>query len=182
MQPLLLVFMFLLGIWPVVQQASGWREYVSNEGKFAATLPANVNTNMVLTNISKARLQTYMVSANDSDLNEYLVSWTEYAEGKFQNRDLEKTLNRMRDALVQTKNGKILAESPVSLGSHTGREITFSTPEGRLIRVRFYFVTNRVYQVLAETWQDKSKINQTEDAGVIDRFFNSFRLLPATLV
>lgn len=182
MQPLLLVFMFLLGIWPATQQPSDWREYVSSKGGFAATLPASANSNMVVTNTSKGSLHTYMVSANDSDLNEYLVSWTEYAEGKFQNRDLEKTLNRMRDALVQTKNGKILAESPVSLGSHTGREITFSTPEGRLVRVRFYFVNNRIYQLLAETWKDKSKVNEREAPGVIDQFFSSFRLLPGAPV
>ncbi len=178
MQPLLLVFMFLLGSWSVTQQPAGWREYVSSAGKFAATLPANVNTNMVLTDTSRARLQTYMVSANDNDLNEYLVSWTEYAEDKLQHRDVEKTLNRMRDALVQAKSGKLMSESPVSLASHPGREITFSTPEGRLVRVRFYFVDNRIYQVLAETWLDKSKVNAREDPGVVDRFFDSFRLLP----
>ncbi len=182
MQPLLLVFMSLLAIWPATQQPSSWREYTSSEGRFTATLPANVNTNLMAIDTSKSRLFTHMVSATDADLNEYMVSWTEYPDDKSRPRDTEKSLNRMRDALVKFKKGTIVSESPISFASHTGREIAFTTDEGRLVRVRFYFVDNRIYQLVAETWKDKFRVNEREDPGVVDRFFDSFKLLSGTPV
>ena len=62
----------------------------------------------------------------------------------------------------------------ISLGGHPARDVKFSTSDGRIVTVRFYFVRNMFYQVMAET--------KAENADSGERFFDSFRLLAGTLV
>ncbi len=143
-----------------------WRTYSSTEGRFAVSVPDEPRVSTVTTNTAKSQVLTHIVSATDKDLNEYLVSWTAY-NGNIPSGDLEKTLDRMRDALIEAKNGKLSNESSVSLGNHTGRAITFVDGDGRTVNVRFYFIGNRTFQVMAES---RAQANLPD----ADKFFKSF--------
>ncbi|HEV7473700.1 MAG TPA: hypothetical protein VGN90_06615 [Pyrinomonadaceae bacterium] len=170
MQFFLLAPLFLVAMFPIAQPQSEWREFTSKEGRFSASMPGNAATSMVATNTAKGTLLTYITSTNDKDLNEYLVSWTEYSQNSIEQRATEKTFDRMRDALVRTKSGTVLSESAVNFQNYPARLVTFSLPNDRLVKVRFCFVKNRVYQILAET--------RKEDAGAAEKFLDSFTLLP----
>lgn len=172
MQTLILALLILAGTLPNTQQAP-WKEFSSAEGKFSAAMPDDPTTNAVATYTSKGRLLTHTVSSTDKELNQYLVSWTEYPEESIEQRATETKFDKIRDALVGHKGGKVLSESAVNQG-HPAREVTFSVPENRVIRVRFYFVRNRFYQVMAES--------KGENSEAVERFFNSFKLLPGTLL
>jgi hypothetical protein len=170
MQPFVLALMLLIGMWPVAQTHSEWREFSSKEGRFSVAMPGNIQETMMPISTREGRLLTHIISTNDKDLNEFLVSWTEYPHDSIEQRGNEKTFNRMRDALVRTKGGRVLSESADNYQNYPARVITFALPSGRLVKVRFCFVKNRIYQILTET--------RKEDSSTSQKFFDSFTLLP----
>jgi hypothetical protein len=156
--------MISLGICALPQPQ--WKTYSSTEGRFAVSVPDEPRVTTLATETANGQLLTHIVSATDKDLNEYLVSWTAY------NRDMEskgtaQTLDRMRDALIQAKGGKLSNESTVSVMNHTGRAVTFVDSDGRTVNVRFYFIGNRAFQVMAES---RGSANLPE----AEKFFKSF--------
>lgn len=173
MQIFLLAFLGLVGIWPSVQQPD-WVEFKSLDGGFAAAMPSRPQTSTLAIQTSRGTLFTHMVSVNAQDRNEYLVSWTEYPEKSVELRATEQTFNKMRDALIWQKQGKLLSDTAGSQQGYPARTIVFSLPEAKFVTVMFCFVENRSYQVLIET--------KETTAPEVDRFFRSFKLLPAGAV
>jgi len=145
-----------------------WTAYTSPEGKFSAALPADPQTSVVVTETAKGPLYTHTVSANDKDRNEYLVSWTRY-DRTVESRATEKTFDRVRDALILSKGGKLVSESTISMLGRTARAITFTDSDGRVVKARFYFIGKCFYQVMAES---RSKENFPDS----ERFFESFKV------
>src|SRR5213083_2061345 len=131
MQPLIIAFLCLMATG--VRQESAWQQFSSAEGKFSARMPSDPMTSTRITNTKKGNLLTHIVSSTDENLNEFMVSWTEYQSADFEKRGTEATFNKIRDALVASNHGKVLNEAIIIAGSHTARAIKFSTSEGRII-------------------------------------------------
>lgn len=100
--------------------------------------------------------------------------------------DLEKdaerrnyAMNRMRDAGVSSgPNRRVLSESEVWLGSHPGRALKVSIPDGGIIRVRMYAVGRRLYQVSVITLGERSSPGARRPAEKrAMKFLDSFRLI-----
>lgn len=165
---LMTVVLLLLGAWTQLPEPI-WRDFSSADGKFSALMPDDPKTSVVVTDTPDGKLYTYTFSATDKHLNEYMVSWTEYHRDGIERRFTAKTFDRLRDALIASKGGRLLNETVSKLEGHPGKAITFIEPDGRVTRARFYFVKTRFYQLMAETKAGKS----AEDS---ERFLNSFRL------
>ena len=172
MKRLVLAAMCLVAIWANLQAQPAANEFTSKEGRFAALMPGVVGTSVMEIHTAKGTLLTHIVSSTDKDLNEYLVSWTDYHQNSLESRATETTFDKMRDALVGFKGGKVLSESRLSNSTYPAREVTFSTSEGRRVKVRFYFAGDRSYQVMVESGK--------EESAPVQKFFDSFRLLPGT--
>jgi len=147
---------------------SDWKPYSSSEGKFSVSMPEEPRSTTMLVETERGRLFTHIVSASDRDLNEYMVSWTDYNKD-VEYKSTEKTFERMRDALIQSKEGKLISESPVSLSGRAGRAFAFTDRDGRTVNVRFFFVGQRSYQVQVES-------RTSENLADADRFLKSFRV------
>jgi RNA-binding protein YhbY len=145
-----------------------WKPYTSPEGGFSVSLPDDAQTNMIVTELGSERLFTHIVSANDQDLNEYMVSWTDYRRN-LEAKASDKTFDRMRDALIRHKEGKLLTETASLLPGKKGRAFAFSDNAGHTVNVRFYFVGQRAYQVLAES-------RTKADLAKAEKFFASFKI------
>jgi hypothetical protein len=172
MHTILLAVLGLAALLPAFQQPVAWKEFVSVEGKFAVEMPGDPTSNTIATPTQEGTLFTYTTSSPASAVEQYSVSWTEYPKESIESRGTEKTFNRMRDALVKFKEGKVLEETALTTKPFPNRTVTFSTSDGKVYRVQFYFSGNRIYQVMAET-----KKSNPED---LDRFFTSFKILPGT--
>ena len=170
MNTIALALFFLVSTCSFVQQPT--RELISVDGEFSVLMPGEVKTTQMAIDTFEGVLQTHIISSTENGVNEYLVSWTEYPKDSVEARGTEKNFNRIRDALVKFKGGKVLSESSISNTPYPSKTITFSTSEDKLAKVRFYFVKNRIYQVMSET--------KDQNTDVIDRFFRSFKLLPGT--
>src|SRR6266850_16454 len=131
MQPLIIAFLCLMAT-PGVQTEPAWQQFSSSEGRFSARMPSEPRISTRVTNTKEGILLTHMVSSTDDNLNEFMVSWTEYQNSNFEQRGTEPTFNKIRDALVASNQGKVLSESVISAGSHHARAIKFSTSAGRI--------------------------------------------------
>jgi hypothetical protein len=143
-----------------------WQTYSSTEGRFAVSVPDEPRISTVTTDSANGQILTHIVSATDKDLNEYVVSWTVY-DRDLESKGTEKNLDRMRDALIQSKGGKLSNAASVSLHSHSGRAATFIDGDGRTVNVRFFFIGKRVFQVMAES-RNPANLPDAE------KFFKSF--------
>lgn len=100
--------------------------------------------------------------------------------------DLEKdaerrnyAMNRMRDGGVSSgPNRRVLSESEVRLGSHPGRALKISIPDGGIIRVRMYAVGRRLYQASVITLGERSSpaVRRSAEKRAL-KFLDSFRLI-----
>lgn len=167
MHLLLILLLSLTSLFVNAPQQPAWRDYTSADGKFSAAMPNEPLTSMIVTQTAEGPLYTHTVSANDKDLNEYMVSWTMY-DKNVEYKGTDKIFDRVRDALIMSKGGKLVNDSAVSMMGRPGRAITFTDSDGRVVKARFYFVGNRFYQVMAES---RSK----QDSGASDKFFESFK-------
>jgi hypothetical protein len=145
-----------------------WKPYSSSEGQFVVSLPDEPRTSTIVTATGAGPLFTHIVSANDGDLNEYLVSWTDYHRN-VEEKATEKTFDRMRDALIRQREGKLTNESATMIAGRTGRAFAFTDKAGHTVNVKFYFVGQRSFEMLAES---RSKANLAD----VDKFFASFKV------
>lgn len=168
MHLLLISLLSLTTLFVNAPQQSAWKDYSSAEGKFSAAMPDEPRTTMIVTETAEGPLYTHTVSVTDKDLNEYMVSWTMY-DRNVEYKGTAKIFDRVRDALIWSKRGKLVSESAISMVGRAGRAITFTDSDGRVVKARFYFVGNRFYQVMAES---RGKQNSAD----CDRFFESFEV------
>ncbi len=105
----------------------------------------------------------------------YDVGYTDYTvptAGVTVGFDADKALDGFRDKILQTSRGKItlIAEKPMRIVEHSGRQFEFDTPDG-LLTTRVFFRKNRAYTltVLHSKGRDFSREKE--------RFFSSFRLV-----
>ena len=149
-------------------QQTAWSAYSSAEGQFSAAMPDEPRTSMIVTETANGPLYTHTVSATDKDLNAYMVSWTTY-DKNVEYKGTDKVFDRVRDALIWSKGGKLVSESAITMIGHPARAITFTDSDGRVVKARFYFLGRRFYQVMAES---RSKQNP----GDSDKFLESFKV------
>jgi hypothetical protein len=108
----------------------------------------------------------------------YAVVYDDFAgdlEQDAERRDY--AMNRMRDAgLSSGPDRRLLSESEVRLGSHPGRALKISIPDGGVIRVRMYAVGRRLYQVSVITLGERSSPGAARSAEKrAMKFLDSFR-------
>jgi len=145
-----------------------WKPYSSPEGHFMVSLPDDPRTSTIVTETDAGPLFTHIVSANDRDLNEYLVSWTDYHRN-VEYKATPKTFDGMRDALIRQREGKLTTESATMIAGRMGRAVAFTDKEGHTVNVKFYFVGNRSFEMLAES-RSKASLADAE------KFFASFKI------
>ena len=176
MLALILAALSVLGTLPTGQSQSSWNTFTSSEGRFSANMPGEVMTNTIITNTKEGRLLTHMTSPTDQNLNEFMVSWTEYPDQKsIEQRGNDRNFDRVRDAFARTRDLTVFQETSLTTSSYPGRTFSMKTSDGgRIVRMQVYFVKNRFYQINADT--------RAVDSSDGEKFLNSFKLLPGTLI
>ena len=168
--PLLILSLFL----PVpMQQEPVWRVFMPTDSSFAVSVPTEPTVSLRFTPTAQGLLPTRTVSSTAADRQDFLVSWTVYPTDRSGDIAVLAVLDRARDALLQSEEGDtILAVTNDSIGSYPGRTTLFRTATGRLVQVRFVWVRNRFYQIMAQT-PDNSPAR-----AAATRFLRSFRVYP----
>src|SRR5262249_41257087 len=153
-----------------ITDMGGWVKYASSDGHYSVLLPSlpKLSTQESKTADGVPFLQ-YMASSM-TDKVVCLIGYFDYAQGTTFSFD------RARDGFVGAVNGRLLAETAVSLEGYPGRAFIVQgvandgTPYK--MRVRIYEVKNRVYvvQFIMSTTQENDPAVNVEAR----RYFDSF--------
>jgi hypothetical protein len=141
-----------------------WREFRSEEGRFAAVLPGKPKFEEHEL-WGRPGMVMHLWSARAGGA----VYGVGYADAPSADAAL---VSRTRDALVANVGGRILTDREITLGAARGREFTAEGPKATLM-ARVVVADRRLYQVALIGGKDSI------DATGAETFFSSFRLLPA---
>jgi hypothetical protein len=154
-----------------VAAGAGWNEFVSKEGRFAITMPAEPAHNAQTVQSDAGPIAMHMYSAENSGMV-FFVAYADYPAEQVAAASAARFLDGARDGAVNNMKGTLLAETAIKQDRFPGRELKIASGDGSMvIRVRLFMVDARLLQVLV--------ISPTAsvDDKLIDRFFASLRLL-----
>lgn len=110
----------------------------------------------------------------NTDYGVYGLIYWDLPDVLMNNADDEKILKMWSDDEIATLGGSINSENRIEIDGFLGREVIATTRLAEKqadIRVRYYLVNSRMYEVKAIG--ESGKMNKSD----IDRFLNSFKLL-----
>lgn len=161
------------------QRPDGPKGFSSQRGRFTILFPGTPTEKDTSVDTLVGRLDSREYKFAEHPTY-YAVVYDDFAgdlEQDAERRDY--AMNRMRDAgLSSGPDRRVLGESEVRLGSHPGRALKISIPDGGVIRVRMYAVGRRLYQVSVITLGERSSPGAARSAEKrAMKFLDSFRLI-----
>jgi uncharacterized protein len=148
-----------------------WRQFTSYRGAFSMRMPDDPETIIEKTGDNGKPMQVNIYKFEDRALNLfYMVSYYDYPETF--NLTYNTTLfPELISSTVNKFNGLLLLEKDISEAGYQGREIEISMDDDNIMRIRFYLIGRRLYQVALGSVGQKAYSKQS------DAFLNSFRVL-----
>lgn len=147
---------------------ASWQEFTSAEGKFRVLMYGKPEEKSLEVDNKPARSfevtprkgVSYMVVYFDPTLDPKERNNPDY---------IERTLSKLSLKTEENSKGKIQSAKRVQLQKHPGQEVLIEAPDNVTIRVRYYLVNDRCYELVAAGPKDAVT---SEEA---DKFLNSFR-------
>ena len=149
-----------------------WQEFTPPGGEFKVLFPYPPLKRRELIPGMPTLMETYVAV---KDERTYLARVGELPPGFTAQNPRERSLDQIRDGLLQDAKGQLEKEGPVTLGGYSGRELWIKTskeqgPEERY-RARIWVTSARFFIVTAG-----AEAKAFESAGV-ERFLASFSIL-----
>jgi hypothetical protein len=165
---------------PAVRAAESiWKPFSSTPGRFTVLMPGKPRNLTVSVNTQDAgvvNVNMFLVERNQEAVT-YGVAYTDFPDSYIQQLNQKKLTEHAfdtgRDYALRANRGSLQSERRISLGSYPGREIRYTKPGGKMVKVRMYLVNQRLYQAMVETTQQKERYLSKS----IEGFLNSFSLL-----
>jgi hypothetical protein len=163
-----------------VQEPAKWIDYASTEGRYNISLPVQPTLKtQESTTADGEKFPQYLAIAADAQLT-FLIGYFDVMPGSTFSGDLA------RDAMVKKISGKVLSESPITLGSYPGRDLkvalSLSIPaaDGRpasqidyVDRMRMYEANKRIY--ILQAFYPKAM--EAEVGAQVSKYFDSFQVV-----
>ena len=158
---------------PIASPTPNWQEASSQEDNYRVELPGNplTSSQQVESPLGKIPVRSLVVRHGLLTLN---LLCANYPVSFDTPEAAQSSLNGVRDLTISQTNGKLISEDTISYGKFPGREWKAKTNQG-IVRARNYIVYNRLYALMV--LYPETADNQPVEAGVITRFFDSFKLL-----
>lgn len=162
-----------------IQQTDKWITYTSAEGRYSISLPEQPTLKTQESNTADGeKFPQYIAIASDAQIT-FLIGYFDVAPGSSFSGDLA------RDAMVQKVSGKVLSETPITLGTYAGRDVNVAwklnmpTAEGQpssqtdyIDHLRMYEAGKRVYIMQALF----PKALESQTAARVTKYFDSFQV------
>ena len=168
---LLLASLFLL-LSTIQATAQGWKEYVSQEGKFSIQFPGEPTINVSPIGAGAPSSATYTMSVKTPTIT-YAVAYFDAPDVLLKPQDVKKFLGETRDRMLKQSLLKRETEQVIRWLDYPGYELRMAGPFG-LYLTRIILVKQRVYSisVVATDFKPISR--------VAARYFESFKPTPLT--
>jgi len=149
----------------------GWYQLTSYRGGFSVMMPGPPEIVIDQLPRESGGMNVYLYRYEDPDKRQlYIVSFFDYPREHIPDGD-DEYFNALIAQSVQHFNGLLLKEEKISSPQINGREIHLRAEDEQILRIRFYLVGRRLYQVILGAKDLKAFSAQNE------AYFHSFRLL-----
>jgi hypothetical protein len=146
-----------------------WKPYHSSDGGFQVLMPGEPKLEAQVVATAAGPVSAHFVTAEGvGSAKSFAVIYNDYPAG-LMNASAARILDGARDGAVKTVAGRLLAERPITLAGHPGREMQIGLSGGGSIVARLYLVKNRLYQANVEVRRD-------DVSPAAKRFLESFVL------
>jgi hypothetical protein len=151
---------------------SNWQQFAYPQAGFAVRMPKIPKevTKQIATSFGK--LDVHTLSAQQSGIG-YLAVYANYPKNTSPQTSRQRILETWKQEFVNAAGLNVLQERVINFNGYPGMEIRYTNDSGEIGKARFYFVEQRIYQILAATSKQESD-RFRENA---DRFLDSFELL-----
>lgn len=158
----------------IAQNASpnNWQQFTYLQAGFAVRMPKIPKEVTEEIGTSFGKLNVHTLSAQQSGIG-YLAVYANYPNNDSRQPSRQQILQTWKQEFVNAAGLQILQERQIDFNGYPGTEIRYTNDSGEIGKARFYFVEQRIYQVLAATSKQESD-RFRENA---DRFLDSFELL-----
>jgi hypothetical protein len=151
-----------------------WREFKSDEGRYAVTFPAiPLNAKHILNSpLGKVTMQMDSASAGDAL---FAVGYADYPPDYLSRATPGVILDEVRDSLVKNIGARNASEAPYAVGGHVGRSLHAEGRNGdRVLALdaHLVFAGDRFYQIVVIGNAGSGRIGK----DALDLFFNSFHI------
>jgi hypothetical protein len=165
-----LLFLAVLVCTPFVLsfQSNSWKEYVYPQDGFSVSAPVTPKMEREATQSPAGSVELHYYGITLPGNSGFMVVVSPLLPND--QRSAQQVLAEAKKGAVDSVNGKVISETPVSLGSNTGIQIEFEAGDHHS-RNRYYVVGKNLYQLASLAPQGKPIPADT------DRFFASFRLV-----
>ncbi len=170
------LFLFLI-LPPFVSAQSpstGWKEYLSSEGKFSILLPGTPTTGyrpVGADSDTSVTLVTNLIIAEKA----WLVAYFDLSVAPPDENAIKKLFDQTRDRMLKMYSLRLAQEENLTLLGYPVRSFKSGPDDqNRVFYTRIYLVRQRVYQVWALTGKDGEKSES------VVKYFDSFKPVPLT--
>jgi hypothetical protein len=142
-----------------------------SKGDFSILMPGTPSeqTKSIPSPAGNMDMKLYIASAGDTGFV-YLVATLELPKGGLGGAT-EEFLDGAQTGLVQGAKGKLVSQSKIKHGKHSGRDITAEVFDGKgLLRGHVFLVDQKMYMLVIMTPKD------ADASGAIDKFLGSFKV------
>jgi hypothetical protein len=150
-----------------------WTLFTSEESGFSILTPRTFSKTIDKTPTEAGEISYTQFMAQPNYRHIYIVVTSDMPENLIAGKDPQKLLEGGREGVVNQFQGTVTQEKAISLDGNPGLEsIMTGATQGMnvLVKVRFYLVKNRLYQVYAMAEKGY------EDMVAFDKYLDSFKL------
>lgn len=168
LSPILLAL--ICALWGCEKPAvTEWKAFAPAGGGFSVLLPSEPQLE---TQKAKdgSEPKVYRLYPFLSNVRGMAVGYADQPKGAASQRDAQTVLDESRDVSVADLKGKLLSETPISLGRFAGRELKVVIPNNYVVRLRIYLAGQRKFSLMIVA------TTKNFDSPEARKFFDSFQI------
>jgi hypothetical protein len=152
-----------------------WQEYQSQAARYSILMPGKPKEQTQSVDAEAGALKVHIAITEDRSAA-YLAAYWDYPAEYIRSTAGNDLLDSIVHNAVASADGKLTRQTDFPLTVYRGREVEFETPvqgsqPAMLIKVRYFLVNNRLYQVMVVAPQRQGLSDTAQ------KFFDSFKLI-----
>jgi TonB family protein len=165
---------------PAEYNPASWKEYKFDAGRFSLMFPGTPQEEK-----QKLKAGEHEAVVHTHKVQEMAFYSVMYASEPLPAAQTPEAVRAVLDSLIKQSlaefEGELLEQKEITLDGHPGRFIMQRLSDGLILRLKFYLVRQRLYQLMVITPSEQSATDDQRRfyAETASKFLDSFKLTPA---
>jgi len=167
---------------PAELDPASWKEYKPESGHFTILFPGTPQEETQKLNVGQSEIIIRTLKLHELAI--YSVMYSDYPVAVANPEAARGILDFTAKEGVEMYKAEPLDRQEITLEGHPGRYLKQRLPDGLVMRLKFYLVGQKLYQLMITTPQEEGATDEQRrfyDATA-GKFLDSFKLAPATTV